>query len=354
MTNFPLLVRFETTPTNLYPQMASQTGGDLRFTDASMTNTLNHEIESWNPNGSSFVWVQTPALTATGCIYAYWGNPNDIDPPSSSTNGSVWSEGYLAVWHLHDTNDAGVFFDSTANGRDGVNNGSSNAAGPVADAQLFDGASSFIDSGQSFLNNLGQFTLCTWANGNLTAGPTVGLVGQNDALEFGGTTGPAIWTERGGPVGLNAGPVPNFSWQHISVSGDGTTRRIYVNGVERAAGGSATADYGDSGFPVRIGGGGIWNATGDFFDGSIDEVRVSSTARSSNWLWSVWMNMTSNEQFNVWQATEELETNRPIVTTLTPTNISSMGASLSARRGLGGPPPRRHFLTRDCSRVRIV
>ncbi|MEM7396413.1 MAG: DUF11 domain-containing protein, partial [Verrucomicrobiota bacterium] len=57
------------------------------------------------------------------------------------------------------------------------------------------------------------------------------------------------------------------------------------------------ADYGDSGFNVRIGGGGIWDPTGNYFDGMMDEVRISTVARSSNWLYAAWLNMASNSDF---------------------------------------------------------
>ncbi|MEM7394750.1 MAG: hypothetical protein AAF492_20650, partial [Verrucomicrobiota bacterium] len=40
LTNFPLLIRFDTTTMNLYQGMASPFGGDLRFTDESLTNEI--------------------------------------------------------------------------------------------------------------------------------------------------------------------------------------------------------------------------------------------------------------------------------------------------------------------------
>ncbi|MEM7394309.1 MAG: hypothetical protein AAF492_18375, partial [Verrucomicrobiota bacterium] len=168
LANFPVLIQLSTNIPGFDYAVFSPGGLDLRFLDAGGSVELNYEIESWDTNGISHVWVQLPALADSNtCIIGYGGLPG-LAAPIYTTNGSVWSEDYLAVWHLHDTNTAGVFFDSTANGRDGTNNGSVNAPGLVADAQQFDGVSAFIDSGQSFLNNLGAFTLSTWANGNLT------------------------------------------------------------------------------------------------------------------------------------------------------------------------------------------
>ncbi|MEM7393885.1 MAG: DUF2341 domain-containing protein, partial [Verrucomicrobiota bacterium] len=118
LTNFPVLVRFDPTLTNVYSGMASPTGGDLRFTDAGLINELNFEIDTWNPAGQSFVWVQVPALSSNDCIIAYWGNPTDTNLPAYAVDGSTWSEGFVAVHHLSESNGTSAG-DSTANTLDG-------------------------------------------------------------------------------------------------------------------------------------------------------------------------------------------------------------------------------------------
>ena len=80
LTNFPVLVvlsnavggsgfSYSNNP------FASTNGWDLRFRDATDTLDLNYEIESWNTNGASWVWVlvtmtlrsATPVAAATPC-----------------------------------------------------------------------------------------------------------------------------------------------------------------------------------------------------------------------------------------------------------------------------------------------
>ena len=75
LTNFPMLVRLDATnvPGFSYAQMAFSNGADLRFTDANGVE-LSYEIESWNPGGTSLVWVKVPSLVKGGSILAYWGN----------------------------------------------------------------------------------------------------------------------------------------------------------------------------------------------------------------------------------------------------------------------------------------
>src|SRR5262249_42738177 len=105
LVNFPVLVNLGTNlPGFSYRQFASPSGGDLRFADASGLTALPHEIDEWNTNGVSHIWVQVPSLSDTNdFIWAYWGNPLDNQAPASTTNGTVWSAGYQLVWHLKES-----------------------------------------------------------------------------------------------------------------------------------------------------------------------------------------------------------------------------------------------------------
>lgn len=60
--------------------------------------------------------------------------------------------------------------------------------------------------------------------------------------------------------------------------GDATSMSIYIDGELLAATGGDTANYGTSTFPVNIGGGGVWDASGNWFLGQIDDVRIYDIA----------------------------------------------------------------------------
>ncbi|MEM7391505.1 MAG: DUF2341 domain-containing protein, partial [Verrucomicrobiota bacterium] len=72
LTNFPLLVRLDQSiPGFLYAQFTSDSGYDLRFFDSNQTRELHYEIEDWNTNGVSHVWVKVPEVKGTNsCIHA--------------------------------------------------------------------------------------------------------------------------------------------------------------------------------------------------------------------------------------------------------------------------------------------
>jgi hypothetical protein len=64
------------------------------------------------------------------------------------------------------------------------------------------------------------------------------------------------------------------AWTHLAATYDGTTQRLYVNGVQvasKAVSGALTTSNG----ALRIGGNSVW---GEYFAGLIDEVRIYNKA----------------------------------------------------------------------------
>ena len=86
----------------------------------------------------------------------------------------------------------------------------------------------------------------------------------------GGTFGGSIDTGSAVPT---ASPVG--AWTHVALTYDGTTLRLYVNGVLASAGGADGAHPDASTSPLWIGGNSPY---GEYFQGVIDEVRVYNRA----------------------------------------------------------------------------
>ena len=126
LTNFPALVKFSSSMGNgfAYSQMASLNATDLFFMSADETQPLPFEIQSWNTNGNSYVWVQVPLLTNNSSVWAYWGDTNLVTSASPfSTNRMAWANGYAGVWHLATNGATLSVADSTTNSYDGANTG---------------------------------------------------------------------------------------------------------------------------------------------------------------------------------------------------------------------------------------
>jgi hypothetical protein len=128
------------------------------------------------------------------------------------------------------------------------------------------------------LNGLSKFTLSAWIRPD-GINPDKSFLGQNGLIEFGIDTSTSqidLWTSSGGSLTANA-QLPLSKWSHVVAVGDGTSLRIYVNGVEVGSGGSVTASYGSNSGIFKIGEG-VLSSSGTYFDGRFDDVRVYGRA----------------------------------------------------------------------------
>ena len=107
LTNFPVLVTFSNNVGNSgldYSTFLNTSGYDLRFWNSNETQELNYEIEEWNTNSNSYVWVQVPLLVDSNTyIWAKWANFSETNQEAYTTNGATWTNGYVGVWHLNET-----------------------------------------------------------------------------------------------------------------------------------------------------------------------------------------------------------------------------------------------------------
>ncbi|MBT5925622.1 MAG: hypothetical protein HOH33_03285, partial [Verrucomicrobia bacterium] len=140
----------------------------------------------------------------------------------------------------------------------------------------------WIETQGQWLSNLGSFTLEYWVkptNREDGAWSRVGIVGQNDAVEYGFINGTTIqiWTPGGGALNTTY-DFSDDEWHHIATIADGTQIHNYFDGELINSAGSATADYGSADFTVHIGGGGVYDGTGNHFEGGLDEVAIFDRA----------------------------------------------------------------------------
>jgi hypothetical protein len=217
-----------------------------------------------------------------------------INPGEDTVASIVLNSGPVGYWRLDETSGT-TAANLVAGGASATYGGSPTlgVAGPRPpafggfeannNAVQFNGSSAYAGGPVSLLNNLGAFTIAGWVNAAAAPGSRIGLFGQNDCVEFGFINGTTLecWTPSGGSLDAAYTPVLG-TWFHVVAVGNGSTIRIFVNGLLIGTGGSATTSYGSSTYNFNIGGNGIFDTTGNFFNGKIDEVAVWTRALSAD------------------------------------------------------------------------
>ena len=189
--------------------------------------------------------------------------------------------GLIAHWRFNElsgsvADDAGV----AANDATFVSSPTLGVNGPyptsTGTAVELNGSSQYITSGQSLLNDLSEFTIMGWLRPDNT-NPDRSFFGQNNLIELGidfSSNQIDLWTNAGGSLNATV-QLPFGKWSHITATGSGSELKLYVNGREVATGGSSTSNYGSNSDIFKIGEG-VLDASGDLFQGRIDDVRVYS------------------------------------------------------------------------------
>jgi hypothetical protein len=211
-------------------------------------------------------------------------------PSANSYEAAVVGYGPLAYWRLGEPSSATVAFDY-AGGYDGFyTNVALGATGAIAGdpntAATFDGASSTVSIGNpAGLNFTGQITLAAWVKPSATDGLRDILAhgyqtSPNDAevglRVNGGVYETWSWDGNNHGTGANIPPEDIGAWVHLAGTYDGTTWRLYHNGVQVGA----TADTTGS-LIVSVQGWAIGSAgdgTERFFSGDIDEPAIFNKA----------------------------------------------------------------------------
>ena len=173
LVSFPVLVTL--TPATIDYAQTQAAGQDLRFIGDDNHTLLNYEIESWNPGGTSYVWLKVPqvnAFSTTDHAWLYYGNPTAA---AGQAPTSVWTGGFASVWHLN-SQVAGTYPDATAKAMNGTPTSEIAAAGVAGDGiDNVSATNAYIELDPSKVAQLpggtSARTLCAWAKpANIGAG----------------------------------------------------------------------------------------------------------------------------------------------------------------------------------------
>jgi len=284
-------------------RLLNSSGFDLVFTTHSDCSSweLHWDTETiQNVGVSSFTaWVKVPSISSTTdtTFYMCYGSTSITTFQGGAS--STWDSNYKGVWHLANGKTLGAL-DATSNGNNGTITGSTATVGQIDGAGSFNG-SQYIDNGtSSSLDIPGDITATAWikqtnqsgfqgvfsrSNSNLPApfdyyiNPTVPY-----QIAFVGSDTTQLASNN---------PIPTGQWNYIGFTVSGNTTTFYINGVPD---GTATSSTHTSGGTHRF----LIGARDDIgtaFNGTIDEVRISNVARTSDWIKTEYNNQFAPNTF---------------------------------------------------------
>lgn len=296
LQNFPVLVSFS--DINFNYSKTHNNGSDLRFVDPDGTE-LYYEIQKWNPLGTSLVWVKVPQLdnTNTDYVWVYYNNPSAA-PAQSPAN--VWESGFKGVWHMDETSGTSLT-DSTANAKHAVKVSETDptaVTGIISGAQDFDGSNDYAQVAPYNITS-STATFSGWIKG-LKTGDYSGIIYSRDASQPIGITYDYnsnrltySWNSGSSSTWGWSGPtIPANQWAYVSVSIGTNQATGYVCYSGTCYSATNTLAHSAQTWSTNFKFGYDSSASNRKFDGSMDELRISSVARSSSWINAEYRNMT--------------------------------------------------------------
>ncbi|MBN2323306.1 MAG: DUF2341 domain-containing protein [Spirochaetes bacterium] len=299
LAEFPVLVRLSSSRIDY---TAVRNGGeDLRFIASDGSTVLSHEIERWNESGESFVWVKVPqidALSDSGYIMMYYGNEAADDGQNAV---DVWDADYFLVWHCNQEPAGGEdILDSTAspcNGRSTNMEAEDRVASHIGYGLDLDGSNEWIDPEGTL--DLGFFhdpdtyeTFEVWIKADDTAS-------DQTLFEEGGSTNGFLVgldsnnvrfaTRNGGSQATVNTPFTDTASYHyiVGVFDDGTLTSYLDSSPQSQVAGYGTigSHSGEPGMGCSADSDAVGHSSaGYYFNGIVDELRLSQTVRSSDWI----------------------------------------------------------------------
>jgi hypothetical protein len=315
LSNFPVLVKVsENNPEGFsYADCRKPNGGDLRFADAN-GNLLPSEVDTWNTNGVSLIWVKVPSLTSSTKISAYygWKDAPPVDPTA------VWDSNYVGIWHLGESalplmesSGRSYGFDTSSNGQETL--GATGVAGGCVDFST--GATAISNrltaAGSAAQSGFDDFTVELWSKQASTTDYTPYFLTKVDSRQYaylfhqqrGSSPYDVFRISTNGTDSASisgSAMVPEMDeWNYHAIARDTTDKKVYcfMNGSPAPEGGVAL----QSGYDATM-----WQSTSLLylgnaqttanrygFPGKIDELRISNVARSAAWVQATHDTVTS-------------------------------------------------------------
>ena len=286
VAEFPVLLRLRSAEID-HTQLGAM-GASIRIVSTDHVTVFAHELDSLaaTPTGTSFVWVKLSLdpLMATQ-VYLYADNPQ----ASSSSSGAAVFGSFTSVHHLG-TNG---LVDATGHGHTATSTGQAvpgSTTTNVGTASTFDGGDHLELPNENDFDFTNAMSFSAWARIADFDVEYQTIISKGDtawrAQRAAGTRAAQFGTNDPGLNLDGARLVDDNTWHHVAITFDGTTKRLFVDGV--ADGTQSAGTIQTNAFAVRIGmnqEAGMLGRPGGlrYWDGALDEIRIRATNQVAAW-----------------------------------------------------------------------
>jgi len=321
LENFTVLL--STTDPDL---MKAQSDGDdiLFMNGAGVATKLHHEIETFDASSGELVaWIYIPTLSSSNntVFYMYYGNPNSIDQTYPQ---KTWDTNYILVYHMNDYTES-MIKDITNNDNNGIKHGTTHPAestGKIGKAQYFNGnVSCYMSSSKNIAHGSNPWTYECWykadsyghsedpyptepysiffsmATGSPTNCLAINIALRNSENRY------RCYMDSHGANGYSYTDNLNVfdnQWHHaVVVRDNGASQfKIYIDGSpDYIVVSSISPGYTIQTTQLEIGAIHVYYPNRMYYEGVLDEIRVSSITRSPQWISTSFNNQNNPADF---------------------------------------------------------
>lgn len=319
LTDFPVLISLidaRLKDKNHSGYVQDTNGYDIIFTDGTSTVKLDHEIDQYDgTSGTILMWVRVPTLSYSVDTVMYMYFDNSSISTSQENVAGVWDSNYLGIWHMDDnaanTTVAGSS-DVTNNGTNLANTSTKTTNGQIGRGLTYNGSSDYTDTAAAgTIKAQAQVTISAWVRSavldsakhliyyeciNSADGYTrIGLaIDASNKFTLIGRTADGdsltVFIQNSTSLSIN-------TWYYVVGVYDSTNsvNRLMINGTDQ------TSSRTQAAFPnttpnhvpsIAKESDGLY-----FWNGILDEVRVSKITRTADWSKTEYNNQNSPSTF---------------------------------------------------------
>ena len=336
LSNYPML--FSVTDTSLRTvsnggRVQSSNGYDIIFRGIDSTTcggtsacTFSHEVEKYDgTTGQLIAWVNIPVLntqtnSSNTSFEILFGNT--AISTSTQRVPFTWDPSFTGVWHLGQdpTGMVPQMTDSTSNANDGTSTLATTATGEMGSGVTTDGSTSYISFNSGSSLNVGSgtsFTYSAWVKttdgdgaifslrSSTSSSPVLDImVGMDGATTDANKLMALVRDDSNGgqaDVVESSTSFNDGNWHLVTVTRNGATLQLYDNTT--SVGTAAVTSSSISSDTRNLGREGRWvqdsytTTANEYLLATFDELRVSTTARSTDWVVTDYNSQSSPSTF---------------------------------------------------------